>query len=79
MSFRAFRSQEFDISELSLSRYTLKVAEGTCPYVAIPVFLSRAFRHSSIYVRKDRIKRAEDLKGARRHCRNQPTANCVFR
>jgi 4,5-dihydroxyphthalate decarboxylase len=65
MFFRAFRNQEFDISELSFSSHTVKLAEGTCPYVAIPVFLSRAFRHTSIYVRKDRIKRPEDLKGAR--------------
>jgi 4,5-dihydroxyphthalate decarboxylase len=65
MFFRAFRTQEFDISELSFSSYAVKLADGTCPYVAIPVFLSRAFRHTSIYVREDRIKRPEDLKGAR--------------
>src|SRR5699024_8275898 len=34
-------------------------------YTAIPVFLSRAFRHTCMYVRTDRIKRPEDLKGAR--------------
>lgn len=63
--FRAFRNVEFDISELSLSSYLVKASKGECPYVAIPVFLSRAFRHTSIYVRKDRIKRPEDLKGCR--------------
>lgn len=65
MFFRAMRSQEFDISELSFSSYAVKTAKGDCPYVAIPVFLSRAFRHTSIYVRKDRIRRPEDLKGKR--------------
>jgi 4,5-dihydroxyphthalate decarboxylase len=65
MFFRAFRNEEFDISELSFSSYTVKHAEGTCPYIAVPVFLSRAFRHTSIYVRTDRIKRPEDLKGKR--------------
>jgi 4,5-dihydroxyphthalate decarboxylase len=63
MFFRAMRSQDFDISELSFSSYLVKHSRGDCPYVAVPVFLSRAFRHTSIYVRKDRIKRPEDLKG----------------
>jgi 4,5-dihydroxyphthalate decarboxylase len=63
--FRAFRNVEFDISELSLSSYLVKASKGESPYVAVPVFLSRAFRHTSIYVRKDRIKRPEDLKGCR--------------
>jgi 4,5-dihydroxyphthalate decarboxylase len=61
--FRAFRSAEFDVSELSLSSFTVKTAQGDCPYVGVPVFLSRAFRHTSIYVRTDRVKKPEDLKG----------------
>ncbi|MEC4723406.1 ABC transporter substrate-binding protein [Noviherbaspirillum sp. CPCC 100848] len=63
--FRAFRNAEFDISELSFSSYLVKASKNESPYVAIPVFLSRAFRHTSIYVRKDRIKRPEDLRGCR--------------
>lgn len=63
--FRAFRNAEFDISELSLSSYLVKASQNQSPYVAVPVFLSRAFRHTSIYVRKDKIKRPEDLKGCR--------------
>lgn len=65
MFFRAMRNQEFDICELSFSSYAVKTAKGDCPYIAVPVFLSRAFRHTSIYVRKDRIKKPEDLKGKR--------------
>jgi 4,5-dihydroxyphthalate decarboxylase len=65
MFFRAMRSVDFDISELSFSSYLVKHSQGDCPYVAVPVFLSRAFRHTSIYVRKDRIARPEDLKGRR--------------
>jgi 4,5-dihydroxyphthalate decarboxylase len=61
--FRAFRFQDFDVCELSLSSFTVKTAQGDCPYVGIPAFLSRAFRHTSIYVRTDRIKKPEDLKG----------------
>ncbi len=63
MFFRAMRSQDFDITELSFSSYLVKLSKGESPYVAVPAFLSRAFRHTSIYVRKDRIKRPEDLKG----------------
>ena len=62
--FRAFRSAEFDISELSFSSYLIKASKGESPYVAVPAFLSRAFRHTSIYVRKDRIKKPEDTRAA---------------
>ena len=61
--FRAFRHAEFDICELSLSSFTVKTAQGGGPYVGVPAFVSRAFRHTAIYVRTDRIKRPEDLKG----------------
>jgi 4,5-dihydroxyphthalate decarboxylase len=63
--FRAFRSMDFDVCELSMSSFTVKTAEGSCPYVGVPAFVSRAFRHNSIYVRRDRIKTPEDLKGRR--------------
>ncbi len=63
--FRAFRHADFDISELSMSSYSVKTAAGNCPYIAVPVFPSRAFRHNSIYVRTDRIKSPADLKGCR--------------
>ena len=66
MFFRAFRHQAFDVSELSLSSYSISVARGNAHYVAIPVFLSRAFRHTSVYIRTDKgIERPEDLKGKR--------------
>jgi 4,5-dihydroxyphthalate decarboxylase len=65
MFFRAMRHESFDVCELSFSSYAVRTARGDCPYIAIPVFLSRAFRHTSIYVRKDRVKRPEDLKGRR--------------
>src|ERR1700680_4690766 len=61
--FRAFRSVDFDICELSLSSYTVKTALGECPYVGVPAFVSKMFRHTSIYVRTDRIKEPKDLKG----------------
>ena len=66
MFFRSFRDQAFDVSELSLSSFTLRTATGDNPYVGIPVFPSRAFRHASIYVRGDRgIDRPSDLREKR--------------
>ena len=61
---RVFRGQEFDICEMSLSSHTLNTARDTACYVAVPAFLSRAFRHSGIYIRTDRgIDKPADLKG----------------
>jgi 4,5-dihydroxyphthalate decarboxylase len=61
---RAFHYQEFDITELSLSNSMVLLAKGANAYVAIPVFPSWLFRHSSIYIRNDRgIERPEDLRG----------------
>ena len=63
---RAFKFQEFDISELSFSSYIRTVAAGTAAYIGIPAFVSRIFRHSGIYVRTDAgIERPEDLRGKR--------------
>jgi len=50
--YRMVGHGEFDIAELSLSTYVLTLARGA-PFVAVPVFPSRAFRHSGIYVRDD--------------------------
>src|SRR4249919_851700 len=64
--FRAMKHEAFDICELSLSSFVLRTARGDCPYVGIPAFVSRAFRHTSIIVRTDRgIASPQDLKGRR--------------
>src|SRR5262250_1720736 len=61
---RAFKYQEFDVSELSLSSHSLTVSRGESYYVGVPAFVSRLFRHSGIYIRTDRgIARPEDLRG----------------
>ncbi|ATI00765.1 ABC transporter substrate-binding protein [Alcaligenes faecalis] len=60
---RAFRYEEFDITEISMSSHMMTTARGDNQYVGIPAFLSRVFRHSGIYVRTDRIRKPEDLKG----------------
>ena len=61
---RAFKFQEFDVTEISMSSYLLSVARNDSHYIAIPAFVSRLFRHSGIYIRTDRgIKSPGDLKG----------------
>src|ERR1700752_3708893 len=63
---RAFKFQEFDVSELSFSSYLRTTAAGNSPYIGIPAFVSRIFRHSGIYIRTDAgIKKPEDLRGKR--------------
>jgi 4,5-dihydroxyphthalate decarboxylase len=63
MFFRMVRYQEFDVSELSLAAYALMLRDN-CPFVAIPVFPARAFRHGAIYVNESaNISDAADLVG----------------
>src|SRR6267143_5083427 len=58
--------REFDASEMSLGSYVTGMAQGSAPFVAIPIFPSRAFRHSSAYVNTSAgIARPEDLSGKR--------------
>lgn len=64
MFVRALTRAEFDATELSFSRYVLRLARGQTPYLALPVFLSRAFRHSAIYVRAE-IRAPSGLRGKR--------------
>ena len=67
--FRMLRHREFDASEMSLSSYTVSLSSPDRPFVAIPVFPSRAFRHSSIFVNADAgIEKPEDLAGKRVGC-----------
>ena len=62
--FRMVRHREFDISELSLSSYTVSLFRNPGAFIAIPIFPSRFFRHSCIYVSaKSGIKTAKDLIG----------------
>jgi 4,5-dihydroxyphthalate decarboxylase len=48
--FRMLRHREFDVAEMSLSSYAMSIARGDSAFVAIPVFPSRFFRHSCIFV-----------------------------
>jgi 4,5-dihydroxyphthalate decarboxylase len=64
--FRMLRHQEFDAAEMSLSSYAVSLSRAERPFVAIPVFPSRFFRHSCIYVNADAgIREPKDLIGKR--------------
>ena len=64
--FRMIRNAEFDVAEMSLSSYSVSLFKEPKRFIAIPVFPSRFFRHSCIYVNADSgIKEAKDLIGKR--------------
>ena len=64
--FRMLRQREFDVAEMSLSSYTLSLFRDPPPFVAIPVFPSRFFRHSCIYIHSGSgIREPGDLTGKR--------------
>ena len=62
---RMVATHDFDCSELSASEYITMYAAGKKDFIAIPVFPSRAFRHSFIAVNSDKIKEPKDLNGKR--------------
>ena len=64
--FRMLRHREFDCAEMSLSSYAVSLHKPERPFVAIPVYPSRFFRHSCIYVNADAgIREPKDLIGKR--------------
>jgi 4,5-dihydroxyphthalate decarboxylase len=64
--WRMLRHQEFDVSEMALVPFMLAVERGEPDLIGIPVFTSRCFRHSAIYVNsKANVERPEDLAGKR--------------
>ena len=64
--FRMLRNREFDAAEMSLSSYTVSLTRQDPAFIAIPVFPSRFFRHSCIFVSaKSGITRPQDLVGKR--------------
>src|SRR5260370_7032793 len=64
--FRMMRHGEFDVAEMSLSSYTISLFRDNPAFVAIPVFPSRSFRHSGIFIHTGSgISEPKDLIGKR--------------
>ena len=64
--FRMLRHREFDVAEMSLSTYVATLDTDPQPFVALPVFTSRMFRHGAVYVNADAgIRTPADLQGKR--------------
>lgn len=62
--WRMLKYQEFDVSEMSMSSYMMAKDRGHPQFTAIPVFPSRYFRHSCIFINTNSgIDRPEDLQG----------------
>jgi 4,5-dihydroxyphthalate decarboxylase len=60
------KDKPYDVSEMSMSAYTQMRASGRDDFIALPVFPSRVFRHSAIYVRADSdIRHPQQLRGKR--------------
>ena len=51
--WRMMKYEEFDASELSMGAFLTAASRGRRPFVAIPVFPSRTFRHRCIFVNTD--------------------------
>ena len=79
--FRQMRHHEFEVSEISFSSYLVSLFQETPPFIGIPVFPSRSFRHSGIYINADAgIREPKDLIGKRIGCAEyQLTANVWIR
>jgi 4,5-dihydroxyphthalate decarboxylase len=55
----------FDVAEMSMSEYISRFVANDCPFVALPVFPSRVFRHSMITINRRSIERPADFTGKR--------------
>ena len=63
---RMIKTNSFDVAEMSLAHYLISRIRGEFPYVAIPVFPSRVFRHGFVFVNSTAgIQTAKDLEGRR--------------
>jgi 4,5-dihydroxyphthalate decarboxylase len=77
---RAFERAELDITELSFSNFLIATAKGGSPYVGLPVFPTRSFRHHALFVRGEAIRSPRDLEGRRVGLREYTnTASLVLR
>lgn len=64
--YRFIKNREWDVSEMSFGKFIGYTSQSNSPFVGIPIFPSRVFRHSAFYVRTDRgISKPKELEGKR--------------
>src|SRR4051812_5655536 len=64
--WRMMKYEEFDVSELSMGAFLTAAAHGRRPFIGIPVFPSRTFRHRCIFVNtRSGVQSIDDLRGRR--------------
>src|SRR5262249_54277081 len=63
---RMIKTRSFDVAEMSLAHYSIMRTRGNFPFVALPVFPSRLFRHGFIFINRNAgIATPRDLEGKR--------------
>ncbi len=63
---RMVQNREFDLSEMSSAEFISMTAKGDNPFVGLPVFPSKAFRHGFICINRNAgIETPKDLEGRR--------------
>jgi 4,5-dihydroxyphthalate decarboxylase len=75
---RMGRNLEFEASEMSSSDFIRRLAQGDCPFVALPAFVSRLFRHGHIAVDRRVIRSPKDLAGKRIGVPFYPMTAAIF-
>ena len=71
--WRMLQYREFDAAEMSMSNYATLVSEGNAPFIAIPVFPSRVFRHGYFFINTEKgIKTPPTSKGSAAEFPNTP-------
>jgi 4,5-dihydroxyphthalate decarboxylase len=77
--FRMLRYKEFDVAEMSLSSYVISLFQPEPPFIAIPVFPSRVFRHSGIYINSaSGVREPKDLIGRKVGMPEYQLTACVW-
>ena len=71
MLFRAFDDPQYNVSELSLSNYISRLEDGTCAYIALPIYNYRAFKH------RDGLTAHDDRDATRCHPRLSSHQLCL--
>jgi 4,5-dihydroxyphthalate decarboxylase len=77
--FRFTTTMDWEVSEISMGMFSSLMSQEKQPYIGLPVFPSRVFRHSAVYVRADgKVKKPEDLAGKRIGVPQWSQTACVY-